>query len=91
MLGSNPAGVSNLNTKKMKITKIEIKNFAYEVTFVPNWLEKIFGVKSKVKKFKPTGNTYAYGGGNIYLSEDGSPLENGNWIAVSIDQWKNKF
>lgn len=78
----------------MKITKIvDVKdNYRdYEVTFAPNWFEKLLGYKEKTKKYRNTGDEYTFGGGKVYIKEDGSILSNGNWIGEAIDNFRRKF
>jgi len=75
----------------MKIIKIEEQEWIYTVTFKPNFIERLFGVKEKSKKYKQTGSQYDFGGGNVYVDEKGRKLGNGNWIGESIDNWKHKF
>lgn len=75
----------------MKIEKIESNGWRYDVTLVPNWFEKQLGVPTEVRRYKASSRTYTYGGGAIYICEDGGELENGNWIAVAIDKWRRKF
>nr|QBM02711.1 hypothetical protein [uncultured archaeon] len=75
----------------MKITKIEREKWVYLVTFEPNFLEKFFGIKTKTKKFKDSGNHYTFGGGNIYHDEDGEKTGNGSYVGESIDKWRRKF
>lgn len=75
----------------MKITNIEQNGRIFTVTFTPNKLEKFLGVEEKIRRFKETGNYYPYGGGDVYLNEEGKKLGNGNWIGESIDKWKRRF
>lgn len=76
----------------MKITNIEEEYFnIYIVTFKPNWFEKLLGYKEKVKRYKKTWSTYVFGGGNVYLNEEGYRLGNGNWIGRKLDAHGNKF
>jgi hypothetical protein len=73
----------------MKIKEIYRKNlYIFEVTFVPNWLEKLFGHKEHTKEYKYTGATYLLGGGSVYISKDGRKLGNGNWIGEAIDRYR---
>ena len=75
----------------MKITKIEYKELLHHVTFEPNFLERLFGVKSKVVKYRNSGATFTYGGGSVYYREDGKKLGNGDWVGETIDKWRNSF
>jgi len=78
----------------MKVSNIkreeEYSNI-YVVTLVPNWFEKLFGVKEKTKRYKDTGSIYRFGGGNVYINEKGEKLGNGSKIGNVIDKWRNAF
>ena len=75
--------------KIAEITKDSANVFI--VRFVPNWLEKKFGVKEKTIKYKDSDSTYMSGGGTIYTRQDGSRTSNGNWVAYAIDKWRRSF
>ena len=79
----------------MKVKEIELEKGSFEiyiVTLEPNWLEKLFGVKEKVVKYKETGYHYRFGGGgDVYADQNGEKLPNGNYIAEAIDQWRRCF
>lgn len=75
----------------MRISKIEKINGIFHVTFIPNKIEKFFGVKEQIKKYKATCSTYMLGGGTVYVAENGEKLSNGHWVAESIDRWRNSF
>jgi hypothetical protein len=80
----------------MKIKEIKYKEESigiWQVTFSPNWLEKLFNplFKEYTEEFKSTGDTYTFGGGNVYRRKDGSELSNGNWIAEAIDRHRRKW
>lgn len=74
----------------MKIDNIKSENGIYTVSLVPNRLEKFFGIKPKVKRYKDSGCKYTFGD-NSYISENGKKTANGDWIAESINHWKRKF
>ena len=75
----------------MKITKIEKHDYVYHVTLTPNLIEKLFGVKEKVSKFRDNGSTYRFGSGTVYVRSDGEKTENGSYIGEAIDKWRNSF
>ena len=78
----------------MRITEIKRKEntlSVYEVTFQPNWLEKLFGVVEKQKEYRNSGSTYSFGGGTVYIDKDGNYLSNGSYIGESIDKWRRQF
>ena len=78
----------------MKIKEIKRKEnsyFIYEVTFAPNWLERLFGVEEKTKEYKDRDENYTFGGGNVYLDKSGKELGNGNWIGEAIDRFRRKW
>jgi len=78
----------------MKITNIktsEDKYNVYFVTFEPNWLERLFGVKPREERFKDTGSTYTFGGGHVYYDIEGYQLDNGSYIGKTIDAFRRKW
>jgi len=75
----------------MKIKEIKNDAGVYNVTLIPNWLEKLFGVKEKTVKYKDSGSSYICGGGTIYVKQDGNRTSNGEWIAEEIDKWRRAF
>lgn len=77
----------------MRIKEIERENSynIYRVTLVPTFLEKLFGIKEKVRRFKDDGSTYRFGGGTVYINEDGENLGPNHSIGEAIDKWRRKF
>jgi hypothetical protein len=79
----------------MEITKIEKEEGRYSgtylVTLTPNLIERFFGIKERVEKYKDTDSTYLSGGGNIYVNQEGYKTRNGSYIGESIDRWRRKF
>lgn len=79
----------------MKIVKIENDKDIYSVTFKPNWLESLFGIKENIKKYKDTGYVYIFGNGRVYVDQKGRELGNnlgyGCDTRKSIDRHRNSF
>ncbi len=76
----------------MKVIKIEEIDNIYHVTLKRNWLERLFGFKpEEVIRYKMTFSTYVFGGGTIYLKEDGERTGNGDYVAEEIDKWRRRF
>jgi hypothetical protein len=79
----------------MKIKSIEKEkdrfNDIYLVTFEPNWLEKLFGIKEKLEKYKDTGEVFTFGGGHVYINQDGEQLINHNSIGETLDNFRRKW
>ena len=75
----------------MKIEKIELKDDIYYVSIKPEWLEKLFGYKSKVRRFKATKEFFTSTGNKVYRDSEGEILYNGHWIALEIDAYRFKF
>ena len=76
----------------MKIVQIKtISNRIYEVSFEPNFIEKLFGIKPKTKRYKDTGSEYLFGSATVYVDQTGKKLSNGNRIGTKIDQFRNSF
>lgn len=76
----------------MKVEKIEKEGYSiYKVHLVPSKIEKFFGAKPEIVRYKDTGDTYRFGGQTAYLKENGQKCGNDDWIAQQIDMWRNKF
>lgn len=79
----------------MIISKIEKEGNIYLVTREPNFIERVFGVKPRVDKYKDTGNTYTFGGGHVYVDQKGNELGNGLGYGSDtrevIDCWRRRF
>ena len=75
-----------MNIKEIK--QKEGSYSTYQVTFTPNWLEKLFGLKEETKEYKDTDATYLSGGGSVYIDKKGDKLNNGNWIGKAIDKFR---
>jgi hypothetical protein len=57
----------------MKIVKIESKDGIFYVTKKPNLLEKIFGKKEKVERYKTNNDVFLYFNDvTVFYKEDGS-------------------
>ena len=74
-----------------KIKKAEWPYLVYEVTFVPNWIERMLGVKEKISRFKDTGKTYVFGCQSVYIDESDNELGNYSNVSESIDRWKRRW
>lgn len=75
----------------MKITDIkEIEN-VYHVTFTPNCIEHIFGVKGKVVRYKKTGYEYTFGGGDVYAKSDGSEIRKDSYVRRELEKFTRRF
>ncbi len=73
----------------MKVTNVkEIGHGKYELTLVPNWLEKLFGKKPGKLILKNTDRSYMVGGQNIYIDKEGTSTSNGSPFARAIDKFR---
>ena len=72
----------------MKITNIEKTGGIYTVTFTPNWIERRFGVKTRIENFKLLGINLL--GGNIYVRKDGKRFSLDK-LSDKIDMWEDSF
>jgi len=76
----------------MKIVKIETTdNEIFSVHLEPYFIERIFGVKPKVVKYKDSGKEYFIGKQTVYIKENGEKCGNENRIAEKIDCWRRSF
>lgn len=73
----------------MRITTILNNHPSYTVFFVPNWLERLFGMKPEIVKYTDTGEqsmtSFSYG---IYTIEETGEIERDVDIACAIDMFK---
>jgi len=75
----------------MKIVEITKENDIYTVKQVPNWLERLFGIKEKVEKFKKDNwHKYMFGGG-LYYNQKGEEIGNGNKVGLALDNYERSF
>lgn len=75
----------------MKLTKIEKIDRIYHVTMEPGFFERLFGVKTRVDRFMDSHKTFVFGGGTVYIREDGEELGNTSYVGNSIDKWRRRF
>lgn len=78
----------------MKIKKIERKKDdlrIYIVTFIPNWFERLFGMKEHKIEYKNSMDCSYTFGGDVYYKKDGSELGCNNWIGKAIDKYKKQW
>ncbi len=75
----------------MRISDMKQEGDIWHITLTPNFLERLFGFKERVLLYKETDRIYKYGGGNIYVTQDGRDSGNGNWIGKAIDRKKKCF
>lgn len=76
----------------MKIQKIEKVNGIYLVTFEPNFIERIFGVKQKVEKYKHSGYRFTLFPSLISFCHSSGKLL--NWddkILDALNNFERKF
>lgn len=63
----------------------------YEVTFIPNWLEKLFNVKSVTHRIKDTKENYLATDGGVYCFKDGELVRNGSNLMIQLDRYRRSF
>ena len=79
-------------TCRREITKIQQDGRIYIVTSEPNFVERLFGFKTKINKYKDTGSVYNFGGGHEYVNEKGESMGNTmSPIREALDNWRRKF
>lgn len=70
------------------IQKSEGRKFI--INLVPNWLEKIFGIKPKQVILKDTNCEYTFGGGTAYVDSKGNQTGYGSKYGKAIDKFRRK-
>lgn len=67
----------------MRITNIEYDNGVYSITFNPCFIERVFGMKEKIKKYKKRGD--------VFWLKNGEKLRSDNVVTIAINNWDNSF
>jgi len=75
----------------VKINKVKNEYNIFEVTLTPSWIERLFGKKEQTIKVKSTDERYVFGGGNVYIYQNGEELGNHNYIGEDIDQYLKRW
>lgn len=76
----------------MKVANIKKEGVIYIVELKPCFLERLFNVKNKVKRYKINPDRiYVAGGGGIYCDQNGKELGNGNYIQKALDEFRRKW
>lgn len=76
----------------MKITKIEQKDNIFSVTKTPNFLEYIFGFRTKTERYKDSGCVYnSFPSIRAYINEKGEIIGATNKITFALENFKRKF
>lgn len=86
--------LTNLSLSFMKIIKVEEVRTAFdvfEVTFKPNFFQRLFNIKEKTRQYKDTGFRYTFGGGTVYMDKTGEKLTNGDRVAEAIDKYRRRW
>ena len=59
----------------MKVTKIEVIDGIYHVTQTPDLIERLFGKKEIIERYKKTGEVYAHFQDiNVFIKSNGEVL-----------------
>jgi len=76
----------------MKIEKIIQEEDIFIVTYKPNVLEKLFGVKEKFEKYKATNMSYVNGkDAKVYINQKGEILHFHHKMNKILDNFRRKF
>lgn len=74
----------------MKVTKIEVINGIHHVTQTPNLIERLFGKKEIIERYKKTGEVYTYFQHiNVFIKSNGvvlSPIEKMTEVLNNFDR-----
>lgn len=75
----------------MKITKIEDLERGYvAVTFTPGWFGKLFGRKEKKIQYRQNGYYFQFGGGDVWVSEQGDKVTNMSTLHDALEKHRRK-
>lgn len=75
----------------MRITNIEYDNGVYSITFNPCFIERVFGMKEKIKKYKKRGDVFLLSGRDVIINQNGEKLRSDNVVTIAINNWDNSF
>jgi hypothetical protein len=76
----------------MKIVNIIKEEGFYAVELKPNFIDKLFGMKNKIEKYKIEPlETYIFGGGSVYYNQKGEELGNNHYIQKAIDNYRRSW
>jgi hypothetical protein len=76
----------------MKITNITQQDNIYEVTKEPNIIEKIFGFKTRIDKYKYIGRTYqSIPSIRVYVNQNGKILGPVHRMTDALENWRRRF
>ena len=76
----------------MKIVKIESKDGIFYVTKRPNFLEKIFGKKEKVERYRTNNDVFHYFNHvTVFYKEDGSIVSISNKMCDVLNNYLRSF
>lgn len=76
----------------MKVVNIIEQDNLYVVELKPNFIQRLFGMENKIKKYKRIPfEYYTFGGGSIYYNQKGKKLRNRHYIQKAIDNYKRSW
>lgn len=75
----------------MRVSKIEKIDSIYHVTTAPNFIQRLFGVKSKTTRYRWNYAIYTYGFGKCYIREDGNKVDPWSNLQDELTKFDNKF
>ena len=76
----------------MKITKIEVIDGIYHVTKTLNLLERLFGKKEVVERYKKTGEVYVHFPHIfVFISSDGAVLSPLDKMTMKLNNFDRSF
>lgn len=75
----------------MKITNIKKENDVFLVTFTPNFIERIIGLKEQTKRYKHTGGFYEYNMEKCVINENGEMMKATDKIVQALSNFERRF
>jgi hypothetical protein len=76
----------------MKITKIEKKDNIYSVTKTPNLIQKIFGVKERIERYKYKGEVFHHFDHlKVFYKSNGEIVGLSDEMCKVLNNYENSF
>ena len=76
----------------MRISKIEKKDEIYFVTKTPNFIQRLFGIKEKVERYKYYGEVYHYFDHlKVFYKSNGEMLYWSDKVCKALNDYEHRF
>lgn len=80
-----------ITKKAMKVVSIKIEDHCYVVELEPNAIQRFFGMKKRLEKYKIQPFDSYVSGGSVYFNQKGEELRDGHYIQKAIDNYRRSW